>query len=88
METMMVEPNSKLCRQCGRELPIEAFSYDRHQFDERSCYCRDCLSIRNKKYSKIKRSGRKVVLARATIEDLINELKYRLIWREEDVTLR
>lgn len=70
----------KLCRKCGRVLPIESFGKDAHQYDGRSCYCRECINARQMRYNAIRKQGRSVALARVTTEEILNELKYRLLW--------
>lgn len=76
---------TKLCRKCGKVKPIAEFGLDAHQYDGRSCYCRDCINARQRKYSVLREQGRSVALARATTEELLNELKYRLLWQEENI---
>lgn len=68
----------KLCRRCGTHKPLNEFSFDRHQFDGRQCYCKSCQSILYKERSAIRKQGRIPTLVRYSDEELINELKYRL----------
>ena len=75
---MTMGEQSKLCRKCGEVKPIAEFYSDAHQFDGCSCYCRECLSARRRRYSKLRKQGRSVILARFSNEELLNELKHRL----------
>lgn len=68
----------KLCRRCGTYKPLNEFSFDRHQFDGRQCYCKSCQTILRKERSAIRKQGRIPTLVRYSDEELINELKYRL----------
>ena len=68
----------KLCRRCGTYKPLNEFSFDRHQFDGRQCYCKSCQTILRKERSAIRKQGRIPTLVRYSNEELINELKYRL----------
>ena len=68
----------KLCRRCGTYKPLNEFSFDRHQFDGRQCYCKSCQTILRKEHSAIRKQGRIPTLVRYSDEELINELKYRL----------
>lgn len=79
-----MEEQSKLCRKCGEVKLVKEFCSDAHQFDGRSCYCRDCISARQRQYSALRKQGRSATLAKFTNEELLNELKFRL-WQEEDI---
>ena len=68
---------SKRCNKCGRTLKVESFSHDRHQFDGRACYCKDCLRARSRKYTELKRSGLSPTLARFSTTDLLREIDLR-----------
>ena len=68
----------KLCRRCGTYKPLNEFSFDRHQFYGRQCYCKSCQSILYKERSAIRKQVRIPTLVRYSDEELINELKYRL----------
>ena len=81
---MTMGEQSKLCRKCGEVKPIAEFGSDAHQYDGRSCYCRDCINARQREYSALRKQGRNATLARFSNEELLNELKYRL-WQEEDI---
>jgi hypothetical protein len=81
---MMMDEKNKLCRKCGKVKPVKEFCSDAHQYDGRSCYCRDRVNARQRKYSALRKQGRNVTLARFSNEELLNELKYRL-WQEEDI---
>lgn len=81
---MMMEGQSKLCRKCGEVKSIAEFGSDAHQYDGRSCYCRDCINARQREYIALRKQGRNATLARFSNEELLNELKYRL-WQAEDI---
>lgn len=68
----------KLCRRCGTYKPLNEFSFDRHQFDGRQCYCKSYQTILRKERNAIRKQGRIPTLVRYSDEELINELKYRL----------
>lgn len=68
----------KLSRRCGTYKPLNEFSFDRHQFDGRQCYCKSCQTILRKERNAIRKQGRIPTLVRYSDEELINELKYRL----------
>lgn len=70
--------DKKTCNKCGRTLKLSEFSTDNHQHDGKACYCKECLSKRQKFYKSLHLQGRKVSLAKATTADLINELQFRL----------
>jgi hypothetical protein len=38
----------KRCATCKQEKPFEAFAIDRRNKDDCSCYCRECISAKNK----------------------------------------
>ena len=67
----------KLCRYCGKVKPLEEFGSDAHQFDGRSCYCKECLKHRRILYNNYKKQGRIATLARFSDEELMYELEYR-----------
>ena len=74
---------TKLCRKCGKVKSVEEFGSDAHQYDGRSCYCRDCINARQRKYSVLRKQGRNVTLAKFSNEELLNELKFRMLCMEE-----
>lgn len=78
----------KLCRKCGRTLPLSDFGRDSQKYDGMAWWCKECSEKARLHRIKLSLSGRRVALARATTEELLNELRYRLIWREEDISLR
>lgn len=78
----------KLCRKCGRELPINDFGSDSQKYDGRAWWCKECTEKARQHRIKLSLSGRRVALAKATTEELLNELRYRLLWREEDIYQR
>lgn len=80
----MMEEQCKLCRKCGKVKPVKEFCSDAHQYDGRSCYCKDCINARQREYIALRKQGRSATLAKFTNEELLNELKFRL-WQEEAV---
>ena len=40
----------KICKGCGRNRKIGKFARDSHKKDGKRIYCRDCISILNKRY--------------------------------------
>lgn len=80
----LMKEQGKLCRKCGKVKSIAEFRSDAHQYDGRSCYCRDCINARQREYIALRKQGRNATLARFSNEELLNELKYRL-WQEEDI---
>jgi hypothetical protein len=68
----------KLCRKCGKYKSLDNFNTDRHQFDGKQCYCKDCISKLHQERSLLRKQGRIPTLSKFTNEELINELKYRL----------
>lgn len=75
----------KLCRKCGRVLPIEHFGSDAQKYDGRCWWCKECIAKAHQQRLLLRKQGRSVALARATTEELLNELKYRLLWQGEDI---
>lgn len=69
---------TKLCKCCGRELPIEMFNKHKRNSDGLQIYCKDCqkqknqLSINKRKLEVINSE-----LAKYTPRELINELRRR-----------
>lgn len=74
--------DTKLCRKCGRVLPISSFTVDNHMHDHRACYCKDCLYTREKARKAMKsvaiRLGRNPKLAKFTTDELMKELNARI----------
>lgn len=73
---------TKLCRKCGKVLPISSFTVDNHMHDHRACYCRECLYNREKLRKTMRmaaiRLGRNPNLVKFSTEELLNELNVRL----------
>jgi hypothetical protein len=42
--------SGKICKGCGRNRKIGKFARDSHKKDGKRIYCRDCISILNKRY--------------------------------------
>lgn len=76
---------SKYCNKCKQWKNEDMFGSDAHTFDEKSCYCRECINREQKRRNALRRQGRSATLARFTNEELLNELKFR-ICTEEDIT--
>lgn len=77
---------SKYCNKCKQWLDESEFGRDTHTFDGKSCYCRQCINERAKQYNTIRKQGRSATLARFTNEELLNELRFRMLCTEEDIT--
>lgn len=69
---------TKLCRNCGKIKILDDFSSDAHQYDGKSCYCKECLSDNNKKRNEIRKQGRIPTLTRFTLNELMYEINYRI----------
>lgn len=76
--------NTKICTKCGRELPIERFSKDKHHKDGLKSQCKDCdrqYIIRNieyfKKYRKNNAESIKQYLKQWRKDNPEYEKKYR-----------
>lgn len=73
---------TKLCRKCGRVLPISSFSVDNHMHDHRACYCKHCVysSERARKTMRLNaiRLGRNPKLAKFSTDELMKELNVRI----------
>lgn len=73
---------TKLCRKCGRTLPMSAFSIDNHMHDHHACYCRECLNTREKERREAKiraiKLGRNPKLVKFSDKELLRELLARL----------
>ena len=41
---------TKVCKKCGRELPIEEFYKDKRKKDGYSCWCKECFKQQQKQY--------------------------------------
>ena len=76
---------TKLCRKCGEVKPIAEFCSDAHQYDGRSCYYRNCINARQRKYRALRKQGRNATLAKFSNEELLNELKFRMLCMEEAI---
>ena len=73
---------TKLCRKCGRVLPVKSFTTDNHMHDRLSCYCKECMYSKNKERRSVKlhalRLGRNPKLAIFSTEELIKEINTRI----------
>jgi len=52
------EPETKICRQCGRELPVSMFGHAPKNHNGLKSYCRDCENENCRKYRAKKRAAR------------------------------
>jgi len=50
-------PTTKVCRRCGRELPLEAFAKNKSRTDGLQENCRECMAAYNREYSARKKAG-------------------------------
>ncbi len=71
----------KLCRNCGKTKSLDEFALDAHQFDGKSCFCKECLNNNNRKRNEIRKQGRIPTLTRFSINELMFEINYRIIHR-------
>ncbi len=64
----------KKCTLCKRHLPFPCFSWNRARFDGYECYCRDCNTIKAKKWRENNRKRMNEILcaSRARYRDRIN----------------
>lgn len=73
---------TKLCRKCGRLLPISSFSVDNHMHDHRACYCKACLNSIAKARKMLRlnaiRLGRNPKLVGFTTDELVKEINIRI----------
>lgn len=76
---------SKYCNKCKQWKSEDMFGSDAHQYDGKSCYCRECINIAQNHRNALKRQGRSATLARFTNEELLNELRFRMLCTEEDI---
>jgi hypothetical protein len=76
---------TKLCRKCGRHLPMSSFSIDNHMHDHRACYCRQCLKARERARKEAKihaiKLGRNSKLVKFSDDELMRELSARLNYK-------
>lgn len=77
---------SKYCNKCKQWKDESEFGSDAHTFDGKSCYCRECINREQNRRNALRKQGRNATLARFTNEELLNELKFRMLCTEEDVT--
>lgn len=76
---------TKLCRKCGRTLPMSAFTIDNHMHDHRACYCRECVNTRERerKEARIRaiKLGLNPKLIKFSDDELMRELSARLNYK-------
>ena len=78
MVMMMVEQN-KLCHKCGKVKPIYEFGSDAQKVDGKCWRCKDCMARAYSRRNALRKQGRRATLAKFTNEELLNELKCRLL---------
>lgn len=76
---MIMEGQSKLCHKCGEVKPIEMFGSDAQKVDGKCWWCKDCMAKAHSRRYGLRKQGRKATLAKFTDEELLNELKSRLL---------
>ena len=84
MENTQEQPKTKVCKRCGRELPIHEFGRHARTKDGLQTYCRQCTSDAMKK-ARIKKVAKPLNpsesgssdLCFIRTEDLLSELKRR-----------
>lgn len=50
MEPKQETPTTKVCRRCGRELPLESFAKNKSRQDGLQESCRECMAAYNREY--------------------------------------
>jgi hypothetical protein len=71
---------TKICKKCGQEKPLDEFPKHRGYKDGRQSFCRECRNLYSKSYYRtIGKEDRKkkTDLAKYTTRDLLLELKRR-----------
>lgn len=69
---------TKVCKCCGRELPIEMFNKHKKNSDGLQTYCKECQRQKNlENYNKKVKTNENSELSKFTPRELINELRRR-----------
>ena len=86
METTQGQPKTKVCKRCGRELPLHEFGRHTRTADGLQTYCRECCAASVKRARK-KKADKKVLevmhvkdanpLVVFTNQELLDEIKRR-----------
>lgn len=76
---------TKLCLKCGEVKPIAEFGSDAQKVDGLCWWCKDCVREAYLHRSVLRRQGRSVTLAKFSNEELLNELKFRMLCMEEAI---
>ena len=86
METTNEQPKTKVCKRCGRELPLHEFGRHARTADGLQMYCRQCNSDAMKR-TRMKKADKKVLevmhvkdanpLVVFTNQELLDEIKRR-----------
>ena len=73
-----VKPVTKVCKSCGKEMPIDVFPKNKNSHDGHSNLCRECLSASKSAANKKRHSNNpERPLARFTPRQLMEELRLR-----------
>lgn len=69
---------TKVCKCCGRELPIEMFNKHKKNSDGLQTYCKECQRQKNtENYNRKVKTSENSELSKFTPRELINELRKR-----------
>ena len=75
------EPKTKVCKRCGRELPLHEFGKHARTADGLQVYCRECAkeSVRKTRAVKFEKAvlKEKIAISAFADQDLLDELKRR-----------
>lgn len=75
------QTKTKVCKRCGRELPLHEFSRNARTADGLQVYCRDCCkeAMKKTRRGKVQKDIERATygLASFTDEELFNELRRR-----------
>lgn len=75
------EPKTKVCKRCGRELPLHEFGKHARTADGLQVYCRECSkeAMKNTRMKKVKEVAllKKSSIAAFEDQELLDELKRR-----------
>lgn len=76
---------TKLCRKCGKVKSVEEFGSDAQKVDGLCWWCKDCIRDAHSRRSALRKQGRNATLAKFSNEELLNELKFRMLCMEEAI---
>jgi hypothetical protein len=63
--------NTKVCKKCGRELPLDRFHTDSRMRDGHKNHCKDCLAD----YAKSRKGKKEIAFAPKVSESVTKELE-------------